>query len=149
MPIKMLSGMGILFISIPFFFTVNISPSLPTGLYVRQFGQSLKQGTIVRIDGEPYGRRFDLLKIAAAMPGQAVHVSADKYIAAGRTWAFQSDGSIPVQAFDGPVPAGHIFVAGSHPQSYDSRYFGPVPFGRIKAHYRALWVTGEGGTILR
>jgi signal peptidase I len=40
-----------------------------------------------------------------------------------RTW---DDKPLRPFVFDGPVPAGEMFVMGSHPRSFDSRYFGFV-----------------------
>jgi type IV secretory pathway protease TraF len=40
-----------------------------------------------------------------------------------RTW---DDKPLTPFQFDGPVPPGEMFVMGSHPRSFDSRYFGFV-----------------------
>ena len=37
--------------------------------------------------------------------------------------------------WDGPVPPGKLFLAGSHPRSFDSRYFGFVDQSRV----RKIW----------
>jgi type IV secretory pathway protease TraF len=31
----------------------------------------------------------------------------------------------------GMVPPGHVFVVGDHPESVDSRHYGPVPLSRV------------------
>lgn len=37
------------------------------------------------------------------------------------------------------VPPGHLFVVGTNPRSYDSRYYGPVAVDRIIGTARPLW----------
>lgn len=45
-----------------------------------------------------------------------------------RTW---DDKPLTPFAYDGKIPEGQAFVMGTHPRSFDSRYFGPVDKSRL------------------
>ena len=118
--------------------TLNLSPSIPLGLYFRAFGAPLTYGAVVRFAGEPYGRSRNFLKYVAALPGYRVTITTDSYIVSrGRIGAVRGD-IRPAYLYDGEVSPGYVFVAGIHPYSYDSRYYGPVPVDRLTV-YRPLF----------
>lgn len=59
-------------------------------------------------------------------------------------WALKADehgNPLPIWQGCETLPAGSVAVFSSRmPDSYDSRYYGAVPAGDIKAVYRPLWV---------
>lgn len=122
--------------------TLNLSSSMPVGIYVRKDGRPPTLGSAVVFAPPPEARRLstarkylpadaDLLKVVVAMPGDRVCLADDVYRVNGRVI-----GTIPrVDSlarplvpfrFCGAVPAGSAFVATSASRSFDSRYFGPV-----------------------
>jgi type IV secretory pathway protease TraF len=37
------------------------------------------------------------------------------------------------------VPAGSVLLVNPHPDSFDGRYFGPIPREAVRGVYRPLW----------
>lgn len=125
--------------------TLNVSPSIPLGMYRRAFGAPLTYGAVVRFAGGPYGRSRNFLKYVAALPGDHVTITTDSYIVSrGRIGTVRGD-IRPAHLYDGEVSPGYVFVAGMHPYSYDSRYYGPVPVDRLRV-YRPLFGARMGCT---
>lgn len=132
--------LGILGGGIPGNFTYvgSNSPSMPNRLFFLDNNPSvIKKGDIVQFRHEP-----DTLAVkkVACMAPSALTVKPD-------TREFYCDGKLIGQAkfhsvrgerlpffqWDGPVPEGQIFVMGDHRDSFDSRYFGFVPTGKVVA----------------
>ena len=129
----------------------NASPSLPRGFYSPTFPDTIVRGDLLRVclpeanaplalerryvsPGRCPGRTEPLAKMLVGMPGDTVHVdSAGVRIGAtlqihAPAAAMDSRGR-PVAALRGTyvMPTGQCFVLSTYvPQSYDSRYFGPV-----------------------
>ena len=58
----------------------------------------------------------------------------------GQALATDSQGRpLPRFTHNGPVPAGQLFLVGTHPRSYDSRYFGFVDAHEILHQALPLW----------
>ena len=114
--------------------TFNVSPSIPLGLYRRAFGAPLTYGAVVRFAGEPYGRSRNFLKYVAALPGDRVTITTDSYIVSGGCIGAVRGDMRPAYLYDGEVSPGYVFVAGMHPYSYDSRYYGPVSVDRLSVY---------------
>lgn len=77
------------------------------------------------------------IKRASCLPGQHLERQGDHFYCDGQYIATalhrrQNLERYPSFTWDGPVPAGQVFVTGSHPQSLDSRYFGFVSLTAIK-----------------
>ena len=134
---------------------INISDSMPHGLYVKT-NASPTVGAIVDLVIPPNARRYIqartghagndwyLLKTIAAGPGDLVD-------ATGPTLFINGQARGPIAQHDGmgrPLPAWHerrrlgpneFFVfSGRVPNSFDSRYFGPVTRDEIAAVRRPL-----------
>lgn len=130
---------------------INTTPSEPLGLWrivplarplargdlifvcpppTREFQLAFARGYIRR--GLCPGRVGPLIKTVAALPGQRIEVGAEVRIdderLAGSALRASDAAGRPLAPFaGGVVPAGQIFLHSSFAESYDSRYFGPVP----------------------
>ena len=97
------------------------------------------EGTTIHPDGTW------LLKRVVGVPGDVVrvdaaglHVNGD-LVAPGLVLA-GTLGHPPAHWFrEEVIPEGRLYVAGLHPQSYDSRYFGPIAEHQIVGQARGLW----------
>jgi signal peptidase I len=98
----------------------------------------------------PKDRSKDFIKRVIAVEGQTVEVRSKQVYVDGRpwddphaTWApghGQSDNSGPFT-----VPPGHVFVMGDNrDQSYDSRFWGPVPIADIKGQALVIYWSWDG-----
>ena len=139
---------------------INWTPSVPTGLYIRDASGPFVEFCPV----EPYAAlsksrdyrpsfgtcpdgRQPLLKRLVAKPGDRVTLSADGMrvngylIPSSAPRASDSRGRpLPAYLFGSyTVGSGASWVTGDHPQSFDSRYFGPVPASAIRARLRRLF----------
>jgi len=85
-----------------------------------------------------------LMKRIACYPGQTLRTKGPDYycdgIFVGRAKKRDHEGRA-VEAFEynGTVPDGKYFMQGTHPRSYDSRYFGFVDRSLIKRGARPVW----------
>ena len=124
------------------FMFLNSTRSAPVGIYFSAFNQTLSSGDYVVLyppeEAKPYlyGRHWTiapfLLKQVAALPGEQYERKMS-WLMVGRqaAYAFRSDpDGLPL-----PVPPDGVFtvpeskvllVSWDEPQSFDSRYFGPV-----------------------
>ncbi len=119
---------------------VNESPSLPRGLYLRQPSGALQRGAIVALPQPPSARAYLaglgapgdilLLKRIAGMPGDIVCASDGLVQVQSRQVAVRARDhgarALPTWAGCRPLLAGEVFLLGDTPDSFDSRYFGPV-----------------------
>jgi conjugative transfer signal peptidase TraF len=139
----------------------NASPSEPEGLYVRSFEapgvgrlvtfRTPAAGSAYVASHLTYLQRTPILKALAAGPGSRVCTTSGHLVIDGRTLA-------PVDVTDrsgAPLPrwrdcrrmkAGEWFAYSDRiPNSFDSRYYGPVRADQIIAVYRPLWLGGGMG----
>jgi conjugal transfer pilin signal peptidase TrbI len=85
-----------------------------------------------------------LLKRVGCATGQRLSVadgqfSCDGYYL-GQALTHDSKGNrLPQFTFNGLVPAGSLFMVGSHPRSYDSRYFGFIHADSVLKKAYPLW----------
>jgi conjugative transfer signal peptidase TraF len=132
----------------------NVSPSEPPGVYVRT-GDAPARGRIIafRVPAAafPYADRHlatlhrrPVLKAIAAVAGDVVCMTGDVLVINGRRRA-------PIQTLDnegarlprwrgcGVLPKGEVFVFSDRiPNSFDSRYYGPVAPRDIVGVYRRV-----------
>jgi len=121
-------------------YRVNVTPSLPLGLYhVAPVRSPLRRGDLITFH-PPVALRLhrflrSFTKPGAGLPGDHVCVQEGQLRINGVDY-----GSVltdaPAHALrDGecvPVPEGHLFTGSSYPRSYDSRYFGMVPIADMQ-----------------
>jgi conjugative transfer signal peptidase TraF len=120
---------------------VNLSASVPLGLYARSAAQARVGHTVlIRLPmtlKQLAARRgylpFDhfLIKTLAAGPGDVACRFGSRVWAGGhsRVWALRTDGlGRLLRNWSGcrRLRAGELFVLGTHLSSFDSRYFGPI-----------------------
>lgn len=97
------------------------------------------EGTTIHPDGTW------LMKRVVGVPGDRIRVDDaglhvnDALVASGLDLA-GTLGHPPAHWFRAEVvAAGRLYVAGLHPRSYDSRYFGPIAEHQIVGRARGLW----------
>lgn len=145
----------------PAFLRINFTRSLPVGLYALASDRPIR-GSLVEVcppaalARQALARRFlspgrcpagtePLLKILAGEAGDQVAVDSAGVLING----LLLDGSAPLAldrfgrpllptSFHGRIPAGYVWLQATHPRSWDSRYFGPVPRRSITAVLRPL-----------
>jgi conjugative transfer signal peptidase TraF len=122
--------------------TVNVTTSMPRGLYWLRRSGSLRRGAPVYL-AVPGGIRplvdarrylppdFRLLKRVVAMPGDHVCTDNHRYVVGDQLLsliASRDQAGRPLNPFPfcSTVPPGAAFVAAHGESSLDSRYFGPV-----------------------
>lgn len=123
-------------------FFINRTESMPRGIYLKQAQATLKLGDIVVFYFDEF--KGDLVKHVAAMAPSEFCIDEDAVL-----WI---DGSpvalINIEKYPSKKPnqsqcqrlmADEILVIGEHPDSYDSRYFGPIKLKQIIAQVELLW----------
>ena len=95
-----------------------------------------------------HGLRSDqqlMVKRVGCCPGELLQEDAERRFTCngrplGQALATDSQGRpLPRFTYNGPLPAGQLFLVGTHPRSYDSRYFGFVDAHEILHQALPLW----------
>jgi conjugative transfer signal peptidase TraF len=138
-------------------FLINTTPSVPTGLYVRDYGAPVERGVIVAIRqpalaqtylGDVLGFPHDapLLKLVAASAGdRACRETSGVRVGGALRPVMMQDrrgAALPQWRECRTLADDEIFALGGHgASSFDSRYFGPVREADILGVYRrvATW----------
>lgn len=123
---------------------VNVSPSVPFGLYhLTALDSPLRPGTLVVLPVpdvmRPWWREWwvPLLKPVAAVGGDVVCVEQG-WLRVGGDWLgpvlAEAHGKL-LPHWEGchVVPEDHVFLASDAPHSLDSRYFNSVPISQLTA----------------
>lgn len=124
-------------------FVWNASFSAPPGLYGLTAARQVACGDLVAImppaelqrfmaDRHYLAKRVPLLKHIAALPGQRVCRKGTRVFVDGRRVAIAFDRDrqgrpLPVWQGCRTLTANSLFVINTPPDSFDSRYFGPIP----------------------
>lgn len=127
---------------------VNLSPSLPRGIWQIQKGNNLRIGDSVVLDKSAIpNNRVNLVKDVGALPKDVMTRQGDVVYRNGIVMplstihAVNSNGEkIYCVGYPVVVPAGHIWLSSRHERGYDSRYFGPVPIQHVIGKVKPLWV---------
>lgn len=133
-------------------FLINATPSVPTGLYVRDFGATIARNAIVAVEQPlaaqrvlaPLGYPTDaaLMKEVAGLSGDAVCADDEAVMVAGHGFPAPV-ASILTQGFPAwtecrALRSDELFLLGAGATSFDSRSFGPVPIASVRGVYRRL-----------
>jgi signal peptidase I len=101
----------------------------------------------------PKDRSKDFIKRVIATEGQTVEVRNKQVLIDSKPWDDPHATFGPAHGGGAPgdnygpftVPAGHIFVMGDNrDQSYDSRFWGPVPLGDVKGLALVIYWSWDG-----
>lgn len=129
----------------------NISVTLTSSVGYRLFfltdpeSRDFRQGDYLLFDKHLDQAQTDrLLKKVGCAPGQRLSAGEGKFSCDGhflcRALAQDSKGNrLPQFIFNGLVPPGSLFMVGSHPRSYDSRYFGFIHADSVFKKAYPLW----------
>lgn len=134
---------------------INVSESLPIGIYIQTTASDYHTGDLVLFYSEEinqFGEQRGYLRPGAqlgkriiALPGDDI-IASRKVIVNGErigSIAQRSDSqNRPMQIFEytGKVPVGHVFVLGDTQGSFDSRYYGFVKKDNINRRLIPLFV---------
>ena len=144
-------AVNVVFEIVPKIFYVNVTSSLPQGLYVRVSSQEIKKDDYI-----VYEPSEEVKKIIVRNGwGEAKHdflkkvgaVSGEKYSIDSETLAFEIDGKYFGQVYEKDtagnelpkmrgkfeVPQGYILPVATNARSFDGRYSGAIEISRIKA----------------
>lgn len=129
---------------LPEHLNVTITPSLGKRVFLMlgkpAADEVLRGDYVIFTESHPWSgvASSRMTKRVACQPGDYLRVteSRDYYCNEdylGRSLTEDSAGTaLPHFVYDGAVPAGHYFLSGGHPRSYDSRYYGLVTHDRFE-----------------
>ncbi len=140
---------------------INTTASEPEGLY-RRIGTPAAVGRLVAFKAPaaafPYAdahlaylRRVPMLKTVAAGPGDQVCARDGRLVIAGRdrgaiAWTDREGRALPHWKGCRRLGASELFVFSDRvPNSFDSRYFGPIDRKDVLGVYAPLVVASQGG----
>lgn len=88
--------------------------------------------------------QFEVIKIVAAIAGDRWRITNDQLFINDELWGdlhLMTSLGIENGALDGRgiVPNGHVYVLGTNPSSYDSRYWGPLPQEQITGNANVVF----------
>ncbi len=119
---------------------VNLTNSEPTGIYLRVPGEPERGGMVAL---------RSLMKHVVAVPGDVVTVTAQGTYVNGQLWPHSAVSTtasgyrhFPFGAYT--LQPGQYWLLGTSPDSWDSRYIGPVPIDLIENTIRPVWTSGNG-----
>jgi len=105
-------------------------------------------GNLVQFRAPDYVERltnaYEVIKIVAAVEGDSWKVLDNELFINGVHWGplyLTTAIGKRIGDFDGEgiVPSGHIYVLGTNPSSYDSRYWGSLPLNFVKGKAHVIF----------
>ena len=139
-------------------FFLNITDSLPLGLYLRVPATEFQRGDYIVYEPSEEVRQI----VASYGWGDGEHtflkqigaVAGEHYAIDEETKKFQIEGELRGQVFETDakghplpklrgefiVPDGHVLPIATNPRSFDGRYTGTIPIACIKAKVIPLWI---------
>lgn len=151
--IMITTGLGLLLIGGTI--AINISESLPVGIYMQTTPKQIKSGDIILFYSETINQtaaKRGYIKPGSQLGKRVLAVGGDNLQTGEKTIINGEVVSSKIQQkdsqkrpmeifqFEGIVPSGKIFVLGDTPGSYDSRYYGFVNESDINKKLKPLWV---------
>ena len=94
-------------------------------------------------DTEHFNGEFEVVKIAAGVGGDTWRIEEDRLFINGEFWGdlhLMGSLGIPEGGLDGQgvIPEGRLYVLGTTPSSYDSRYWGAIAMSDVKGKAHVL-----------
>jgi conjugal transfer pilin signal peptidase TrbI len=122
-------------------FFLNRTASMPTGIYVISSANKLEIGDIVVFYLND--KSGNLIKYAAGLPGDEFCLDFENTLwINNQPLAQKNIQKYPEQSLEfsscQTLKKGELLVLGDHPDSYDSRYFGPIKYSRVLAQVELL-----------
>lgn len=112
-----------------FMLTLNLTESLPGRVFVIEKGPVPEVGELMAFwwEGDwPYPSGSIFVKKLIGLPGAQVTTHGREFLVDGRPVGLAKERSTSGRPLNlgpvGPIPRDHYYVAGSHPDSLDSRY---------------------------
>ena len=91
------------------------------------------------------GDHDQMIKKVGCLPSDQLTINeVNHFFCNGRSLgqALETDSKgrhLPIFSFNGPVPADKLFMVGTHPRSYDSKYYGFIDVHEILHQALPLW----------
>jgi len=127
-------GIGVLLPTAPFGLRRNVTESLPTKFFLKTPLQKVTRGEFVELS-HPESSAL-LAKQVIGVAGDLIAVKEGEFFINDEKKGTILKKLLPVE--EGTIPADHVFVYASHPESFDSRYqrFGLVHIDQLEGR---LW----------
>ena len=155
LPLVLLTGFTVLEITNPApVFIWNHTASIDRGLYLYA-GNDVELGVTVAVSAPPEHMHWlnerGLLPENVLLMKQVVAVSGDQICRISNEIFVRGDrvaAAHPIDSNGNPLPhwrgcqllqEGEFFILGTHPDSLDGRYFGPVHLDLVIGTYRLIW----------
>jgi signal peptidase I len=118
---------------------LNQTASMPTGIYVKNSSMKLKIGDIIIFYAKD--KNYNLLKYIAAHEGDEYCLDFESTLWVNGFPVAQKSivkyyGDLPAQSLCQTLKKDELLVLGEHPNSYDSRYFGPIKRDQVIAQVK-------------
>lgn len=128
----------------------NMTHSDTKGLYIRTLDQHLSYGDHVILSGAYAPRpQLKLLKRVMGFPGDRFTVTGDTLWIRGIPYPLMDDPRIPhLKLGDYIVPEGTVMCLNPAPDSFDSRYLGPLPIDKVENRVALVFSYEEIGSFL-
>jgi conjugal transfer pilin signal peptidase TrbI len=119
-------------------FCFNVGDSLAEQLFfIKMAPKELPRGSYVVFDQDIFGKKIRVIKKVVGITDDYVQVQDKMFWVngqlLGKIKTHSKEGRVLFPAKPGVIPPEHLFVVGTHPDSYDSRYqtFGLIPISKI------------------